>query len=75
MEWVWKRTFQNVEGPVHFKRYNAKFRAVSVLKIQKKKSSWSLLNKKGMVHGTCKNNYKQTCKCVLNDNAHGTYYF
>jgi len=26
-----------VEGPVHFKRYNAKFRAVSVLKIQKKK--------------------------------------
>ncbi len=33
------------------------------------------LTRKGWFMDTCKNNYKQTCKYVLNDNAHGTNYF
>jgi hypothetical protein len=58
-----------------FQKVQCKIQGSECPENTKEKISWSLLNKKGMVHGTCRNNYKQTCKYVLNDNAHGTNYF
>jgi len=44
-------------------------------KYKRKNQADHYWTRKGMVHGICRNNYKQTCIYILNDNAQGTNYF